>query len=253
VSVHEDNFAANWVYAAISSDGDSVALLNIKTGIWFLAVDKTAWLWVYLEMGLSLNEAVSALSEEFRKAEKDIRGDLEGAIRELRKARLLTHEAGKRRVRPVLAGADPVALRQVFEGRAPDKILPVPGRYKAAAAVGVTVALVLARFPLCLSIRIMRAARLRHVEPCGSGDAEILLAAARWAARFYWGRTACYEVPLGAFLAGVLLGKAPRWGIGAWFNPLRPHAGLLRPGGTLILESDERIESADHWHPALII
>lgn len=100
-----------------------------------------------------------------------------------------------------------------------------PARYTAAAAVGLTAAVVLLRIlPCWLVIAFMRAAkRVRRQAPTLETTLQLVAAAADVATRCP-ANTDCLEIATAAYLAGVLVGRAPDWRLGASFRPLCLHA-----------------------------
>lgn len=110
--------------------------------------------------------------------------------------------------------------------------VPTPGfgllplRHRAAGALGCAAALILLRFPIRTSVRIV--ARFKGLTPheASTDEASAAVAAARAASRFFPGRFACLESSLASTLTALLLLRRVDWCIGARTMPYAAHAWI---------------------------
>jgi hypothetical protein len=92
--------------------------------------------------------------------------------------------------------------------------------------IGFAVAIALRLLPPRATWRLMHASRrMRRQRPTVQSTKQ-LLATVSWVSKPYPGWRDCIEISSGAYFAAVLLGKAPRWCLGARLRPLGRHAWL---------------------------
>lgn len=103
---------------------------------------------------------------------------------------------------------------------------------RAAAALGLALALVLLRLPFRHTVRAARTARRIGRRRLTPAQAEALLGAVRHTGRHWPGRLACVETSLGSMLAAAVLGHCLEWHLGARFSPppVEFHAWVEVPG-----------------------
>lgn len=125
-----------------------------------------------------------------------------------------------------------------------------PLRYKLLGIVGFAAALVIRQIadhprkrpllPLKLVFWGLRKLRALSQEP-DTAQAEQLLLGVRWAGKYYPGRVACFEVSLGACIAGTFIRRVPVWCMGVKFDPITPHS-WIEVGGNPVAEHE-----SDAW------
>ncbi|MFE2528771.1 lasso peptide biosynthesis B2 protein [Streptomyces sp. NPDC059382] len=98
-------------------------------------------------------------------------------------------------------------------------------RDRAAAGIGLTVALLLLRaLPIRHVITAARAAARLPGRPARADEADAVLYAVRSAGTWWPGRVACLEESLACHLAAALTGRRVQWVLGARFSPRGAHA-----------------------------
>ncbi|MEU8570805.1 lasso peptide biosynthesis B2 protein [Streptomyces pathocidini] len=102
---------------------------------------------------------------------------------------------------------------------------PFADRIIAVAALALASTLVQAA-PLRLTSTVARAAKRVARRAATSAEAERIIAARDWAARYFPGRAACLEMSLAAHLASCLHGRGVDWCIGCRFGPCESHAWI---------------------------
>jgi hypothetical protein len=123
---------------------------------------------------------------------------------------------------------------------------------RCAAALGLTLALILLQLPFRHAARAARWARRAGCRPLDPATAEALVTAVRHTSRLWPGRAACMETSLGAVLAAALLGRRLDWCLGVRFSPppVEYHAWAALPTGDPI---GEYTTGGWHHHTALTI
>lgn len=102
---------------------------------------------------------------------------------------------------------------------------PFTDRIIAAMALALATTLVQTA-PLRLTLTVARVAKRMTRRAATSAEAERIIAARDWAARYFPGRAACLEMSLAAHLASCLRGRGVDWCIGCRFDPCESHAWI---------------------------
>ncbi|OKI50363.1 hypothetical protein AMK15_32710 [Streptomyces sp. MJM1172] len=111
-------------------------------------------------------------------------------------------------------------------------------RDRAAAGIGLTVALLLLRaLPIRHVVTVARAATRLPGRPARAHEADAVLTAVRSAGAWWPGRVACLEESLACHLAAALTGHRVRWVLGARFAPRGAHAWV--EADRLVIGQDE--------------
>jgi hypothetical protein len=238
------------VVALNDADG-GVALLNLRTGQWLYGVPGLGLVWDELARGLELRAALDAASE--RGLPSAARLEIELAVPELAQLRLLTTRPRPpgRLVRSMKAsGPSPSRRLSVTETDVDPSM-----RYRLAAAIGFTTAIILQYVPLRLRLWLLHlSCRLRPQYPTLAAT-RVLVATVRQVARHHRGWRNCLEINIGAFIAGALLGVAPALCIGVRMVPFEQHLWLEADETAIDDEPQDgdytamiRIHSPGHGH-----
>lgn len=117
----------------------------------------------------------------------------------------------------------------------------IPLRYKVAGALSLPLALLLVHLPFWVVIGTVRLCALAHKVHVSVEEAEIAAKVVRqFARRYYFGRAACLEVSLGAYLTCSFLRRHVDWRIGACFNPVAIHAWIEVDGEPVLEQFENR-------------
>ncbi len=74
---------------------DEVAILNLKTGVYFGLNEVGAWIWRFIQQPRTVAEVQAAVLDEFDVTPEQCQADLEALLRELGQHQLIEiHEAG---------------------------------------------------------------------------------------------------------------------------------------------------------------
>ena len=216
-------YAAPNVILAVAPTGNG-RLINVGTGGSPPAIDpKMVELWQLLDQGMALSAATASLADTYREPVDVIRRDCAPAVADLRRARMLTRRRQHGRLRNKVNTNAPPPTRRIV---ANDDNQRAPARYRMAAWAGYLVTLGLSRLPYRLtlwSMLAMRSARTQHPTVATTSQ---LVAITRRIVRRGPGWAECHEVSVPAYIAGALLGRAPRWALDATFSPFELHASL---------------------------
>ncbi len=214
------------VILAIDVDGYGV-LVNLHAGKYYPVNPTMAHLWALLEQWSDLDTAITILASEHATPVEQVRRD---CLVQLRRNSLLTRRPKRGRIANSLSAP----------GRSPSKRIAVtatdelaPPAYRAAPWLGYLIGLLLQRLPYWLMLRIMQTIRRLRAQHPTPATTRQLVAAVR---RIVWqmpGWAECHEVSVPAYLAAVILGKAPHWMLEVTFGPVGLHA-YLQDGDTAI-------------------
>ncbi len=195
-----------------TDDEHNILFLQLRTGQLAGGNSPVAHVWEEFERepGLDLEGAIAAAAARTGIDPAELRAQMQGLIRTLRSAGVLTtRPPGEppRRLRAILA--DETSQPKLREPA--DLGASVPRRVAIAGAIGLLIALALQRLPFWVQLEILIAIRRARAQRPALSDTRRLAAAVKRTARRYPGRAECMEQSMAAFIAGALLGAAPDW------------------------------------------
>jgi hypothetical protein len=189
-----------------------VVLLNLATGRWHALNGSAGMLWRAWQSGASFEQAVAAVARRHPAVSPDrIRADAGQLLDQLVARGLLRIQLPDRAAAVAMAAPEPAG--------APARLAD-----RALALGCLALALVGTRLPFRTTHRLVRLTRRRGHRAPAQRRASSIVAAVRWAARWYPGRAACLELSLAAVLLAALLGLRLDWCLGAAADPYRFHA-----------------------------
>ena len=106
----------------------------------------------------------------------------------------------------------------------PENSRPAPLRYRIAGVLGCVGALILLRFPVSVSLELMRRLNGNTSREASVHEAARMVEAVRTVGRFFPGRFACLESALSSALAALTLGRRVHWCVGARMMPYAAHS-----------------------------
>ncbi|RLU82095.1 hypothetical protein CTZ27_31365 [Streptomyces griseocarneus] len=199
--------------------GGGVAVMDIRAGRgrWHHFNATAALLWHRLTEGAPLAQAVDGLTEAFVAQGADegvVRAALAALADQLRELGLLGARCA--------AAPDPAVVTVLSTVPAST---PMGAVDRVAGMVGMATSLILLRCaPIRASVAVARALARIPARPAMPGEADVLFASVRRAARCWPGKAACLEESLACYLAAVLRGRSVTWVIGARTAPAGAHA-----------------------------
>jgi hypothetical protein len=210
------------VVAAFGPDGYGV-LFNVRTDRYHSVNRTMARVWLELEQGHDLDRAIERVAAHY--------GTSPGAFREANAATLERLTEYGMLIDRWRTRGPAVRFGVVTPGPSTRALInhdaePSSQRDRVLAACGFLIGLVLKRQPYARRLRLMQLAwQLRHQRPTEASTRKMLAAVANVAQR-HPGWAACEEITLGAFLALVVLGRAPAWALEVSLGKVRFHSSL---------------------------
>ncbi|MFB8353271.1 lasso peptide biosynthesis B2 protein [Streptomyces niveus] len=218
------------VHESSAPHGGTV-LLDARNGQWYAMNGTARALWSEWRLNGDFDAGVRTVAARFPPALGErVRADAGQLADVLVRRGLVTTATPHSEQRPTEAPRT---------ARADRRASSVTARHdRAAAAVGLLVALCLLRLPFGVTVRAVRAFKSRCPRPATAVEAAQALALVRRVARLHPGRVACLELSLAATVRLALAGLDVEWCLGSADDPYRFHAWIEESGHPVILPSD---------------
>lgn len=218
------------VHVNLGERGDMV-LINTHTGRWHRLNETGRVVFDELRSTGDLGRAVTALETRFPAVDANaLRADVDRLITDLVERDLLRLAWQ--------AGGVPIALPE-------RRSVPIAIRSRTLASACLLAAVLLLRFPLRVSIAVVRWLK-RHVvrRPATMSEGLAVLQVAHEVSRWFPGRVACMELSLTTVLIGAAQGLELDWCFGHSRDPLTFHSWVETQGVVVQHDDDEPVSAA---------